>query len=94
MSSVGLANPGEAFTVFYGERNPWCELKITTMQDKHTFDQDFLISSWFHVTTVKEVKSVFPSSIGITVHCPGNPGHGSRFVENTAAEKLVRVSVM
>ncbi|CAB1354153.1 unnamed protein product [Coregonus sp. 'balchen'] len=37
----GLANPGEAFTVFYGERNPWC-----------------------------------------------SPGHGSRFVENTAAEKL------
>uniref|UniRef100_A0A8C4ZZZ2 Peptidase M20 dimerisation domain-containing protein n=1 Tax=Gadus morhua TaxID=8049 RepID=A0A8C4ZZZ2_GADMO len=25
---------------------------------------------------------------GITIHCPGNPGHGSRFVENTAAEKL------
>ncbi|XP_030206187.1 aminoacylase-1A [Gadus morhua] len=44
----GLASPGEAFTVFYGERNPW----------------------W------------------ITIHCPGNPGHGSRFVENTAAEKL------
>uniref|UniRef100_A0A3P8UJD2 Aminoacylase 1 n=1 Tax=Cynoglossus semilaevis TaxID=244447 RepID=A0A3P8UJD2_CYNSE len=44
----GLANPGEAFTVFYGERNPW----------------------W------------------ITVNCPGSPGHGSRFVENTAAEKL------
>uniref|UniRef100_A0A3P8UJE9 N-acyl-aliphatic-L-amino acid amidohydrolase n=1 Tax=Cynoglossus semilaevis TaxID=244447 RepID=A0A3P8UJE9_CYNSE len=42
-----LANPGEAFTVFYGERNPW-----------------------------------------ITVNCPGSPGHGSRFVENTAAEKL------
>uniref|UniRef100_A0A8C2X7G7 N-acyl-aliphatic-L-amino acid amidohydrolase n=1 Tax=Cyclopterus lumpus TaxID=8103 RepID=A0A8C2X7G7_CYCLU len=47
----GLANPGEAFTVFYGERNPW----------------------W------------------ITVHCPGSPGHGSRFVENTAAEKLRQV---
>uniref|UniRef100_A0AAQ4QT92 N-acyl-aliphatic-L-amino acid amidohydrolase n=1 Tax=Gasterosteus aculeatus aculeatus TaxID=481459 RepID=A0AAQ4QT92_GASAC len=45
----GLANPGEAYTVFYGERNPW----------------------W------------------ITVHCPGSPGHGSRFVENTAAEKMV-----
>uniref|UniRef100_A0A8C9ZMZ5 N-acyl-aliphatic-L-amino acid amidohydrolase n=1 Tax=Sander lucioperca TaxID=283035 RepID=A0A8C9ZMZ5_SANLU len=44
----GLANPGDAFTVFYGERNPW----------------------W------------------ITIHCPGSPGHGSRFVENTAAEKL------
>ncbi|CAL8340640.1 unnamed protein product [Lota lota] len=44
----GLASPGEAFTVFYGERNPW----------------------W------------------ITINCPGNPGHGSRFVENTAAEKL------
>lgn len=47
----GLANPEDAFTVFYGERNPW----------------------W------------------ITVHCPGCPGHGSRFVENTAAEKLRRV---
>uniref|UniRef100_A0A4W6DPB5 N-acyl-aliphatic-L-amino acid amidohydrolase n=1 Tax=Lates calcarifer TaxID=8187 RepID=A0A4W6DPB5_LATCA len=47
----GLANPGEPFTVFYGERNPW----------------------W------------------ITVHCPGSPGHGSRFVENTAAEKLRQV---
>uniref|UniRef100_A0A8D3ECM9 N-acyl-aliphatic-L-amino acid amidohydrolase n=1 Tax=Scophthalmus maximus TaxID=52904 RepID=A0A8D3ECM9_SCOMX len=47
----GLANPGEAFTVFYGERNPW----------------------W------------------ITVHCPGSPGHGSRFVENTAAEKMRQV---
>lgn len=23
--ALGLANPGEAFTVFYGERNPWCE---------------------------------------------------------------------
>uniref|UniRef100_A0AAR2JIF8 N-acyl-aliphatic-L-amino acid amidohydrolase n=1 Tax=Pygocentrus nattereri TaxID=42514 RepID=A0AAR2JIF8_PYGNA len=45
----GLANPTEAFTVFYGERNPW----------------------W------------------ITIRCPGSPGHGSRFVENTAAEKLV-----
>ncbi|XP_062842738.1 aminoacylase-1-like isoform X2 [Trichomycterus rosablanca] len=47
----GLANPTEAFTVFYGERNPW----------------------W------------------VTVRCPGSPGHGSRFVENTAAEKLRRV---
>uniref|UniRef100_H3DB38 N-acyl-aliphatic-L-amino acid amidohydrolase n=1 Tax=Tetraodon nigroviridis TaxID=99883 RepID=H3DB38_TETNG len=47
----GLANPGEAFTVFYGERNPW----------------------W------------------ITIHCPGSPGHGSRFVENTAAEKLRQI---
>uniref|UniRef100_A0A8C9W9Z1 N-acyl-aliphatic-L-amino acid amidohydrolase n=1 Tax=Scleropages formosus TaxID=113540 RepID=A0A8C9W9Z1_SCLFO len=28
---------------------------------------------------------------GITVKCPGDPGHGSRFVENTAAEKLRRV---
>lgn len=27
MCSVGLANPGEAFTVFYGERNPWCKYK-------------------------------------------------------------------
>uniref|UniRef100_A0A6Q2X9Y7 N-acyl-L-amino-acid amidohydrolase n=1 Tax=Esox lucius TaxID=8010 RepID=A0A6Q2X9Y7_ESOLU len=24
----GLANPGEAFTVFYGERNPWCEYSV------------------------------------------------------------------
>ncbi|KAG9330321.1 hypothetical protein JZ751_025683 [Albula glossodonta] len=47
----GLANPGESFTVFYGERCPW----------------------W------------------ITIRCPGSPGHGSRFVENTAAEKLRRI---
>uniref|UniRef100_A0A8C2C2W2 N-acyl-aliphatic-L-amino acid amidohydrolase n=1 Tax=Cyprinus carpio TaxID=7962 RepID=A0A8C2C2W2_CYPCA len=47
----GLANPTNANTVFYGEKNPW----------------------W------------------ITVRCPGSPGHGSRFVENTAAEKLRRV---
>uniref|UniRef100_A0A673ZE54 Uncharacterized protein n=1 Tax=Salmo trutta TaxID=8032 RepID=A0A673ZE54_SALTR len=26
----GLANPGEAFTVFYGERNPWCEYRVPT----------------------------------------------------------------
>ncbi|XP_053724778.1 aminoacylase-1-like [Synchiropus splendidus] len=47
----GLANPSDAFTVFYGERSLW----------------------W------------------VTVHCPGSPGHGSRFVENTAAEKLLHV---
>ncbi|XP_078270464.1 aminoacylase-1-like isoform X2 [Rhinoraja longicauda] len=47
----GLANPGETFTVFYGERNVW----------------------W------------------VSVRCPGNPGHGSRFIENTAGEKVRRV---
>lgn len=47
----GLANPTEAFTVFYGERTPW----------------------W------------------VLVRCHGNPGHGSRFIENTAAEKLRRM---
>ncbi|XP_060691770.1 aminoacylase-1-like [Hemiscyllium ocellatum] len=47
----GLANPTDAFTVFYGERSVW----------------------W------------------VTVHCPGCPGHGSRFIENTAAEKLRKV---
>uniref|UniRef100_A0AAY4A4L7 N-acyl-L-amino-acid amidohydrolase n=1 Tax=Denticeps clupeoides TaxID=299321 RepID=A0AAY4A4L7_9TELE len=26
----GLANPGEAFTVFYGERNPWCDTNINS----------------------------------------------------------------
>lgn len=25
---------------------------------------------------------------GVKVSCPGNPGHGSRFIEGTAAEKL------
>ncbi|XP_072136836.1 aminoacylase-1B-like isoform X2 [Mobula birostris] len=47
----GLANPGDAFTAFYGERISW----------------------W------------------VTVRCPGSPGHGSRFIENTAGEKLRRV---
>ncbi|KAL3853625.1 hypothetical protein ACJMK2_017156 [Sinanodonta woodiana] len=47
----GLANPTEAYTVFYGERRAW----------------------W------------------LRVNCTGNPGHGSRFIENTAAEKLRKV---
>ena len=47
----GLANPGEAFTAFNGERAAWC-VKVT---------------------------------------CPGNPGHGSRFIPDNAAEKLRRV---
>uniref|UniRef100_A0A8C9K0C5 N-acyl-aliphatic-L-amino acid amidohydrolase n=1 Tax=Panthera tigris altaica TaxID=74533 RepID=A0A8C9K0C5_PANTA len=44
----GLANPADAFTVFYSERSPW----------------------WVRVTSI------------------GKPGHGSRFIEDTAAEKL------
>jgi len=47
----GLANPTDAFTVFYGERSPW----------------------WVAVTA------------------KGKPGHGSRFIEDTAAEKIRRV---
>lgn len=47
----GLANPTDAFTVFYGERAPW----------------------W------------------VRVHCPGKPGHGSRFIEDNAAEKFRKV---
>ena len=39
---------------------------------------------------------LFPDSnivfAGIHVSCPGNPGHGSRFIENNAAEKLVSVT--
>lgn len=35
MCSIGLANPGEAFTVFSGERNPWCEYEIDTVKDFH-----------------------------------------------------------
>uniref|UniRef100_A0A8C6GYE3 N-acyl-aliphatic-L-amino acid amidohydrolase n=1 Tax=Mus spicilegus TaxID=10103 RepID=A0A8C6GYE3_MUSSI len=44
----GLANPTDAFTVFYSERSPW----------------------WVRVTST------------------GKPGHASRFIEDTAAEKL------
>uniref|UniRef100_A0A673T9R0 N-acyl-aliphatic-L-amino acid amidohydrolase n=1 Tax=Suricata suricatta TaxID=37032 RepID=A0A673T9R0_SURSU len=47
----GLANPTDAFTVFYSERSPW----------------------WLRVTST------------------GKPGHGSRFIEDTAAEKLHKV---
>uniref|UniRef100_A0A2K5DKG9 Aminoacylase-1 n=1 Tax=Aotus nancymaae TaxID=37293 RepID=A0A2K5DKG9_AOTNA len=49
--SEGLANPTDAFTVFYSERSPW----------------------WVRVTST------------------GKPGHGSRFIEDTAAEKLHKV---
>lgn len=27
--------------------------------------------------------------LGLKVTCTGSPGHGSKFIENTAAEKLV-----
>ncbi|XP_016045560.2 aminoacylase-1B isoform X1 [Erinaceus europaeus] len=47
----GLANPTDAFTVFYSERSPW----------------------WVRVTST------------------GKPGHGSQFIEDTAAEKLHKV---
>lgn len=31
-----------------------------------------------------------PPAAGIKVKCMGSPGHGSRFISNTAAEKMVR----
>uniref|UniRef100_A0A2K6V222 Aminoacylase-1 n=1 Tax=Saimiri boliviensis boliviensis TaxID=39432 RepID=A0A2K6V222_SAIBB len=49
--SEGLANPTDAFTVFYSERSPW----------------------WVRVTST------------------GRPGHSSRFIKDTAAEKLHKV---
>uniref|UniRef100_A0A2K6P6Z8 Aminoacylase-1 n=1 Tax=Rhinopithecus roxellana TaxID=61622 RepID=A0A2K6P6Z8_RHIRO len=49
--SEGIANPTDAFTVFYSERSPW----------------------WVRVTST------------------GRPGHGSLFIEDTAAEKLHKV---
>ncbi|CAJ1380270.1 unnamed protein product [Effrenium voratum] len=48
----GLANPGDAFTVFYGERTPW----------------------W------------------ILVRAAGPTGHGSRFIKDTAPQKLMRMA--
>lgn len=48
----GLANPGEKYTVFYGERSPW----------------------W------------------IIVEAEGPTGHGSRFIENPATHRLLRVA--
>lgn len=47
----GLANPRDAFTVFYGERTPW----------------------W------------------LMVRAEGKTGHGSRFIEGTAVQKLLAV---
>lgn len=34
-----------------------------------------------------------PAAAGIKVKCTGSPGHGSRFISNTAAEKMVRERV-
>mmetsp|Transcript_130001 Transcript_130001/g.404373 ORF Transcript_130001/g.404373 Transcript_130001/m.404373 type:complete len:441 (-) Transcript_130001:69-1391(-) len=48
----GLANPGDAFTAFYGERTPW----------------------W------------------ILVRATGPTGHGSRFIRETAPQKLLRMA--
>lgn len=37
------------------------------------------------------VSYLFVLPKGVKVSCPGNPGHGSRFIEGTAAEKLRHV---
>ena len=36
-------------------------------------------------------ESVSVSVSGFQITCPGNPGHGSRFIENTAVEKVVHI---
>ena len=38
------------------------------------------------VNMVGMMNRLFP---GVQVRCPGNPGHGSRFIENNAGEKVV-----
>jgi len=48
----GLANPDDAYTVFYGERTPW----------------------W------------------VLVEATGPTGHASRFIDNTAVSKLIKIS--
>ena len=66
----GLANPLDEFTVFFGERNPWCKYLTQKLSSLWTYWNFFLLLT------------------GVKVSCPGNPGHGSRFIEGTAAEKL------
>ncbi|WAR26479.1 ACY1-like protein [Mya arenaria] len=39
----------------------------------------------------KKLNIGFALDEGVMVRCRGNPGHGSRFIENTAAEKLRKV---
>ena len=71
----GLANPTDAFSVFYGERSAWCKL-------------GYLLSMYSTICHFAHCDIVL---IGFTITCPGNPGHGSRFIKNTAAEKVVSV---
>ena len=71
----GLANPTEAFTVFNGERSGFCKPADICVCSSYVHQSDSFSITSLHV--------------GFTVTCPGNPGHGSRFIENTAAEKVV-----
>lgn len=64
----------------------WREESLVWVQN--TFTKRFLILNFLMNKGWQRAPTVLP---GITVHCPGSPGHGSRFVENTAAEKLVSV---
>lgn len=75
----------------------WREESLVWVQNIFTkrflilhFLMKFNMKKW-----IKDDKDPSSPSVpsGITVHCPGSPGHGSRFVENTAAEKLVSVHV-
>jgi len=44
-----------------------------------------MITSIYSMTYTLSFQIYF---IGVKVTCQGNPGHGSRFIEGTAAEKL------
>lgn len=48
-----------------------------------------LVPPWAFCSTLPSP----PAAAGIKVKCVGSPGHGSRFISNTAAEKMVREGV-
>lgn len=70
---TGQVSPNDDYGVYYCERMPWCK-KILI----------FNIISHYTFTKITHLLS-----IGIHITFRGNTGHGSRFIEKTAAEKLV-----
>uniref|UniRef100_A0A667Y3U9 Aminoacylase 1 n=1 Tax=Myripristis murdjan TaxID=586833 RepID=A0A667Y3U9_9TELE len=54
----GLANPAEAFTVFYGERNPWCKYQVTQFHTICETITGFQIFVFYECFTLGDVTTV------------------------------------
>ena len=99
----GLANPNDAYTVFYGERTPWWLLVRATGPTglKKQIKEGSLKNLGQLVSQTDTYYTFFSSICWVDMQLllallagdlSGIPGHGSRFIKETAPQKLLRVA--